>query len=52
MGRRRLPEDKKKVNLHLSISKELVDQLKENDINISKVAEELLQEYLKSNIEL
>jgi hypothetical protein len=51
MGRHRLPEDKKKVNLHLTITKKLVDQVKEKeDFNISQFVEEKLEEYLKSTV--
>jgi hypothetical protein len=51
MGRHRLPEEKKKITLHLSIRKELVDQVKDKeDFNISKFVEEKLEEYLKSTV--
>lgn len=51
MGRYRLPDEKKKIKLNLSIRKELVDQLKDReDFNISQFVEEKLEEYLKSTL--
>ncbi|CRK83415.1 type II toxin-antitoxin system CcdA family antitoxin [Neobacillus massiliamazoniensis] len=47
MGRKRLPETKKKININLSITKEIVDQLKEKEVNISAIVEEYLLGYLK-----
>lgn len=51
MGRHRLPEEKKKIKLNLSIRKELVDQLKDKEeFNISQFVEEKLEEYLKNTV--
>jgi hypothetical protein len=47
MGRHRLPEEKKKVDVHLTITKEVVDKLKEKEVNISQIVEEMLLDYLK-----
>jgi len=47
MGRKRLPPEEKKVNIKLSVSKELVDILKQNNVNISQLFEELVRNYLK-----
>lgn len=47
MGRHRLPEEKKKVRVNLVITKEILDQAKENDLNVSKICEEALIEQLK-----
>jgi post-segregation antitoxin (ccd killing protein) len=47
MGRHRLPEEKKKITLHLTITKEVVDQLKEREVNISQLVEDFKNIYKK-----
>lgn len=42
MGRRRLPVELKRETLHITLPKYLIDELKEKNINISKLVEELL----------
>lgn len=49
MGRKRLPENKKKSPLKLSIKKEIIDDLKRKDINISEIVQEFLQNYIKND---
>lgn len=49
MGRNRLPEELKKTDLKLSITREIVDQLKEKEVNISGIVENYLREYLKND---
>lgn len=47
MGRKRLEESEKKVNVKLCIKKEYLDILKDQNINISKLLEEKIEEFLK-----
>jgi post-segregation antitoxin (ccd killing protein) len=46
MGRKRLPEDDKRITLHLSIKKKYVDELKSRGVNISRLFEEFVQNLL------
>jgi post-segregation antitoxin (ccd killing protein) len=50
MGRHRLPEEKKKGNVKLTITKEILDQAKELNLNISKIAEDALIKHLKEKV--
>lgn len=47
MGRKRLPEDQKKVGITLRITKAVVDQLKEID-NYNSLVEKLIVDFLKN----
>lgn len=47
MGRKRLDPDKKRIKLTLSVPKNLVDTLKQENINISQLFENLVKDYLK-----
>lgn len=46
MGRRRLNEDEKKVNLNLSIKKKYVDALRKKNINMSQLVENFIKKFL------
>jgi post-segregation antitoxin (ccd killing protein) len=46
MGRKRLEEGEKKVDLTLKVKKKYVEQLKEQQINISAVFEVFIEKYL------
>jgi post-segregation antitoxin (ccd killing protein) len=46
MGRKRLPEEQKKVNIKLTVKTDFVKMLKEKDVNISKLFEEFVKNYL------
>jgi post-segregation antitoxin (ccd killing protein) len=46
MGRKRLPEEQKKVNIKLTVKTDFVKILKEKDVNISKLFEEFVKNYL------
>lgn len=47
MGRKRMNEDDKKIPIKLSISKKLIDELKQNNVNISQLFEQYVKTYLK-----
>lgn len=47
MGRKRMNEDDKKIPIKLSISKKFVDELKQQNVNISHLFEEFVKTYLK-----
>lgn len=47
MGRKRLPEEEKRIDLKLSIKKKYVDELREQNINISQLFEQFVKTYLK-----
>ena len=47
MGRKRMPEDEKKISVKLSITKKLIDELKAKDVNISQLFEHFVKDYLK-----
>lgn len=46
MGRKRIPEDEKKIGVKLTITKKYLDELKAKDLNISKLFEEFVKDYL------
>jgi hypothetical protein len=46
MGRRRLEEGEKKVDLTLKVKKKYVDELKEHQINISALFDSFIEQYL------
>lgn len=48
MGRKRLEESEKKTAIKLSIKKKYIDELKAQDVNISKLFEDFILERLKS----
>jgi hypothetical protein len=48
MGRKRLDEKEKKVDIKLKIKKKYVDILKEKKVNVSQLFEEFVKSYLKS----
>lgn len=48
MGRRRLPEDKKRVRFSLSIRRDLLDELKKNG-TVSSIIERLVVDFLRKN---
>jgi post-segregation antitoxin (ccd killing protein) len=47
MGRKRVPEEEKKIDLKLSVKTKYVKELKERNINISQLFEEFVKNYLK-----
>lgn len=47
MGRKRVDPEEKRIRLTITLPKKLVDILKEKDINISRLIEQLLKNYLK-----
>ena len=47
MGRKRLPEQEKRIGLKITIKKKYVDQLKESGVNISHLIEEFVKNFLK-----
>ncbi len=47
MGRKRLPEDEKKIALKLTIKKKYLDELKQREVNISQLFENFVIDYLK-----
>lgn len=46
MGRKRVPEQEKRIAVKLSIKKKYLDELKTKDINISALFEEFVKKYL------
>ena len=46
MGRKRVPEDEKRIAVKLSIKKKYLDELKTKKINISALFEEFVKNYL------
>lgn len=47
MGRKRMNPDEKKVDIKLTISKKIIDEIRSKSINVSGLVEELLKNYLK-----
>ncbi|MFH5781826.1 type II toxin-antitoxin system CcdA family antitoxin [Heyndrickxia oleronia] len=47
MGRHRLDENEKKVNITLSIKKKYVDELRKRKVNISALVEEFIKKFLR-----
>jgi len=47
VGRKRIDENDKKIRVSISIKKALMDELREKNINISQLIEELVKNYLK-----
>ena len=47
MGRKRLPEDEKKLNIKLTVKSDFIKILKEKNVNISQLFEEFVKNYLK-----
>lgn len=46
MGRKRLPEEEKRIAIKLSIKKKYVDELKQRGINISHIFEDFVKKFL------
>lgn len=46
MGRKRVPEDEKRIGLKLSVKKKYVEELKQLNVNISQLFEEFVKNYL------
>lgn len=47
MGRKRIDKDNKRIGIHLTLPKYLIDLLKDRNIVISQLVEKLLKKYLK-----
>jgi post-segregation antitoxin (ccd killing protein) len=47
MGRKRLPPELKRATLHITLPKQLIDKLKEKNINISHLIEIIISDYLE-----
>jgi post-segregation antitoxin (ccd killing protein) len=47
MGRKRLSPEDKRIGLHITLPKKIVEQLKTNHIIISQLVEELVIKHLK-----
>jgi post-segregation antitoxin (ccd killing protein) len=47
MGRKRLPEEERKLNIKLTVKSEFVKILKAQNVNISALFEEFVKNYLK-----
>ena len=48
MGRHKIDEDKKKVNVSVAIDPELPQHFKNKSINLSSLVNKLLKEYIKN----
>jgi hypothetical protein len=46
MGRKRLLPNEKRIGLHITLPKKIVEHLKNNHIIISQLVEELVKKYL------
>lgn len=47
MGRKRLPPEMKRHDIHITLPKYLIDELKGKNINISQFVQKLVENYLK-----
>lgn len=48
MGRKRLPEHRKRKTLHITLPKQMIEELRKKDINISQFIQKLVENYQKS----
>lgn len=48
MGRKRIDENEKKTKISVGIKKKYIDELREKEINISELINELIGKYLKN----
>lgn len=47
MGRNRLESDEKKISIRLTVKKKYIDKLKQQNVNISQLFEQFVEEFLK-----
>lgn len=48
MGNKLVPDDEKKTGIKLSIRKKDIEELKERNVNISELAQNCIDNYLKN----